>query len=114
LTEDGALFTWQTRRNVDDDPDEPVPQLGHGRFVHDFGVPHRVLAFNAVRIASVAVGAGFTVAVTKAGAVYSFGMADERLGLGRAMRMRACSFPSASRRWMVSMWRQSLREESML
>jgi alpha-tubulin suppressor-like RCC1 family protein len=36
-----------------------------------------------VRIVSVAVGSSFTVAVTEAGAVYSFGVADGRIGHGR-------------------------------
>lgn len=35
-----------------------------------------------MRIASMAVGTGFTVVVTEAGAVYSFGVADGRLGNG--------------------------------
>jgi alpha-tubulin suppressor-like RCC1 family protein len=83
LTEDGALFTWQTRRRFHAEPDEPVPELGHSRFVHDVGVPYRVFALEGMRIASVAVGDGHTVAVTEAGAVYSFGMGDGRLGHGK-------------------------------
>jgi alpha-tubulin suppressor-like RCC1 family protein len=82
LTEDGVLFTWQTRRRFRDAPDEPIPELGHERFVHGFGVPRRVFAFEGIRIISVAVGAGFMVAMTEAGAVYSFGVGDGRLGLG--------------------------------
>jgi alpha-tubulin suppressor-like RCC1 family protein len=40
------------------------------------GLPHHVLAFEGMRIASVAVGGGFTLAVTEDGAVYSFGRGD--------------------------------------
>jgi alpha-tubulin suppressor-like RCC1 family protein len=87
VTEDGALFTWATGGKDDDEPatpkDEPVPELGHGRIVHDFGVPHRVLALEGVRIFSVAVGHGLTVAVTEAGEVYSCGLGDGRLGNGQ-------------------------------
>jgi alpha-tubulin suppressor-like RCC1 family protein len=78
LTEDGALFTWKTRG-----PDHPIPELGYGCSSHGFGAPHRVLAFEGVRIASVALGAAFTVAVTEAGEVHSFGLGDGRLGHGR-------------------------------
>jgi alpha-tubulin suppressor-like RCC1 family protein len=80
LTEDGALFTWETRAPDDMEPEEPVPELGHGRILRDFAAPHRVLAFEKVRIASVALGTGFTVAVTEAGAGFSFGTGDGRLG----------------------------------
>jgi alpha-tubulin suppressor-like RCC1 family protein len=80
LTEDGALFTWETLRGIDTETDEPVPELGYGSFVHDVGVPYRVFALAGERIASVAVGNYFTVAVTAAGAVYSFGRSDGRLG----------------------------------
>jgi alpha-tubulin suppressor-like RCC1 family protein len=62
--------------------DEPVPELGYGTFVHQCGVPYRVFTLEGMRIGSVAVGNGFTVAVTEAGAVYSFGMADGRLSHG--------------------------------
>jgi alpha-tubulin suppressor-like RCC1 family protein len=86
LTEDGALFTWETARDLQSVTGEPLPELGYGSFVHDLGVPHRVLALEGVRIASVAVGVGFTVAVTEAGAVYSFGVADGRLGHGHEGR----------------------------
>jgi alpha-tubulin suppressor-like RCC1 family protein len=82
LTEDGVLFTWETGEAENAYPTGPVSELGYGRFVHDFGAPHRVLAFEGVRIASVAVGTWFTVAVTEAGAVSSFGMGDGRLGHG--------------------------------
>jgi alpha-tubulin suppressor-like RCC1 family protein len=82
VTQDGFIFTWKTRDEEDADPDEPVPELSHGRLVHDWGVPHRVLAFRGVRIASVALGAAFTVAVTEAGAVFSFGLGDGCLGNG--------------------------------
>jgi hypothetical protein len=50
--------------------------------VHDPGAPYRVAALEGVRIASVAAGAGFTLVVTEAGAVYSFGMGDGHLGHG--------------------------------
>jgi alpha-tubulin suppressor-like RCC1 family protein len=91
LTEDGALFTRQTRGRVNSRPDEPVPELGHGRRAHgrrahDSGAPHRVLAFEGLRIASVAVGVWFTVAVVQAGVVYSFGAGDGRLGHGYSDR----------------------------
>jgi hypothetical protein len=82
LTEDGALFPWETTRNSEIDADKPVPELGFGSFVHEFGAPYRVFTFEGVRISSVAVGDGFTVAVTEARAVYSFGLSDGRLGYG--------------------------------
>jgi alpha-tubulin suppressor-like RCC1 family protein len=82
VTEDGALFTWYVSDEGDPSSEVPEPELGYGRFVHEFGVPHRVLFFDQVRIVTVAVGAAFTVAVTEAGAVYSFGMGDGRLGHG--------------------------------
>jgi alpha-tubulin suppressor-like RCC1 family protein len=82
ITEDGALFTWQI---CEDEPApwDPVPELGYGRAVDGYGVPHRVFALEGVRIASVAVGAGFTVGVTEAGAVYSFGTNRGCLGHGK-------------------------------
>jgi alpha-tubulin suppressor-like RCC1 family protein len=80
VTEDGDIFTWQTNRYIHTEPYAPVPELGYGRFVHDSGVPHRVLALEDVRIASVAIGNEFTAAVTVAGAVFSFGLGDGRLG----------------------------------
>jgi alpha-tubulin suppressor-like RCC1 family protein len=82
VTEDGALFTWLILRFDSTDLDEPVSELGYGNFVHDVAVPYRVLSLEGVRIASVAVGAGFTVAVTEAEAVYLFGTGDGRLGHG--------------------------------
>jgi alpha-tubulin suppressor-like RCC1 family protein len=82
LTEDGALFTWEIWNNLDLVASEPVPALGYGSFVHDVGVPYRVFALEGMRIALVAVGTGFTVAVTETEAVYSFGIADGRLGHG--------------------------------
>jgi hypothetical protein len=47
------------------------------------GAPYRVFALQGMRIASVALCLGFTVAVTEAGAVYSFGVGDGRLGHGK-------------------------------
>jgi hypothetical protein len=114
VTEDGALFTWLVGHE-EAEPNEPVSELGYGRLVRDVvGVPHRVLAFDGVRIGSVAVGAGFTVAVTAAGAVYLLGWATGALVMGMAKGVWACTTPSASRRWMVSMWRLSLRMLAML
>jgi alpha-tubulin suppressor-like RCC1 family protein len=84
LTEDGALFTWETLRRANTRADKPVPGLGYGRCITDYGVPCRVFAFEGMRIASVAVGEGFTVAVTEAGAVYSFSEGDGRLGHWRS------------------------------
>jgi alpha-tubulin suppressor-like RCC1 family protein len=81
VSDDGALFTWQTSLNVEE-PDEPQPELGYGRFIHEFGVPHRVLALEGVRIASVALEYAFTLAVTEAGAVYSLGKGGGRLRHG--------------------------------
>jgi alpha-tubulin suppressor-like RCC1 family protein len=80
VTEDGALFTWES--SSAHETDQPQAELGYGSFVHDFRAPHRVFAFDGVRIISVADGNIFTVVVTEAGAVYSFGMADRRLGHG--------------------------------
>jgi alpha-tubulin suppressor-like RCC1 family protein len=85
LTEDKALFTWQTSRDEHYGAGEPVPELGYGRFVQDCGVAHRVFALYDVRITSVAVGTRFTVAVAGTGAVYSF-EAHGCLGLGQANR----------------------------
>jgi alpha-tubulin suppressor-like RCC1 family protein len=92
LNEDGVLFTWETRREVSAPTDAPIPELGCGRFVHDFGVPYRVFALDGVRITSVAAGFEFTVAVTEAGAVYSFGYSDGRLGIGNGDGVE-CVFP---------------------
>jgi alpha-tubulin suppressor-like RCC1 family protein len=90
VTEDGALFTWQTKRessfNIDAVPSTPVSALGYGGYVAEFGVPHRVFPLEGVRIASVAVGFKFTLAVTEAGAVYSFGEGDGRHGHGKGDR----------------------------
>jgi alpha-tubulin suppressor-like RCC1 family protein len=93
VTEDGALFTWETHRLVDVEADNPVPALGYGSFVHDFGVPQRVFALEGVRIASVAVGNMFTVAVTEAGAVYSFGLRGGSLGHGEFDEERSVYLP---------------------
>jgi alpha-tubulin suppressor-like RCC1 family protein len=83
LTEEGALFTSQTHRDVNDRPDEPAEGLGYGSYIPPVcGTPHRVYALEGVRITLVAVGTRFTVAVTEAGAVYSFGVGDGRLGHG--------------------------------
>jgi alpha-tubulin suppressor-like RCC1 family protein len=83
VTEDGALFTWETERVVYGRKEEARAELGYGRFAHDFGVPRRVCAFEGVRVASVAVGYQFTAAVTEDGAAYSFGLGDGRLGHGK-------------------------------
>jgi alpha-tubulin suppressor-like RCC1 family protein len=80
LTEDGALFTWEVRKSANFRPDELVPKLGYGNWVQAFGVPCRVLALASVRIVSVALGDDFTLAVTEAGAVYSFGVGGGQLG----------------------------------
>jgi alpha-tubulin suppressor-like RCC1 family protein len=85
VTEDGALFTWETGRPDGRGPGEAVPELGHGSAssaAHDWGVPRRVVGLEGLRIASVALGAEFTIAVTEAGEVYSFGFGDARLGHG--------------------------------
>jgi alpha-tubulin suppressor-like RCC1 family protein len=78
LTEDGALFTWEVCRHVGSEGSSP--ELGYGSYLHDDGAPYRVFELDGIRIASVALGSLFTVAVTEAGAVYSFGMGDGRLG----------------------------------
>jgi alpha-tubulin suppressor-like RCC1 family protein len=83
LTEDEVLFTWEIVRDLEALPGEPMPESGYGCFVHDVGVPHRAFALKGMRITSVAVGNGFTIAVTEAGAVYSFGLSDGRLGHGK-------------------------------
>jgi alpha-tubulin suppressor-like RCC1 family protein len=82
LTEDGALSTRPTRRLYGSFPPEPIPELGYGSFVPDSRAPHRVFALEGVRVIAVATGDEFTVAVTDAGAVYSFGRGDGRLGHG--------------------------------
>jgi alpha-tubulin suppressor-like RCC1 family protein len=73
VTEDGALYTWETAREVDTLRSEPLPELGYGSFVHDVGAPYRVFGLESIRIASVAAGYRLTLASTEAGAVYSFG-----------------------------------------
>jgi alpha-tubulin suppressor-like RCC1 family protein len=90
LTEDGSLFTWET---VNANEEDPVPELGYGSYIHDIGVPYRVLALEGMRIASVAVGAGFTMVVTEAGAVYSFEIADGRLGRGEGDELGGVFLP---------------------
>jgi alpha-tubulin suppressor-like RCC1 family protein len=85
VTEDWALFTWESRRDIfyPTAMDEPMSHLGYGSSVLEFGTPYRIFALASVRITSVATGAEFTVAVTEAGAVYSFGFGDGRLGHGQ-------------------------------
>jgi alpha-tubulin suppressor-like RCC1 family protein len=82
VTEDGAHFTWETARPGDTLTSKAMSELGYGSFVLDIGAPHRVFALEGIRIASVTAGTRFTVAVTEAGAVYSFGAGDGRLGHG--------------------------------
>jgi alpha-tubulin suppressor-like RCC1 family protein len=82
LTEDGSLFTWQTRREAEIELGDQ-PELGYGSYIHDSGAPYCVYALAGERVTSVAVGTHFTVAVTEAGAVYSFGVGDGRLGQGK-------------------------------
>jgi alpha-tubulin suppressor-like RCC1 family protein len=82
VTEDGSLFTWETARRGDTMTSEPMPELGYGSFVHNIGAPYRVFALEGIRIASVALGTRFTVAVTEAGEVYSFGLGGGCLGHG--------------------------------
>jgi alpha-tubulin suppressor-like RCC1 family protein len=82
VTEDGTLFTWETFRFGETLTSKPRPELGYGSFVHDIGAPYCVFGLEGIRIASVAVGPHFRVAVTEAGAVYSFGEGDRRLGHG--------------------------------
>jgi hypothetical protein len=93
LTEDGALFTWETRRVTSVEANEPVPELGYGSFVHDLRAPYRVFALEGTRMSSVAVGTGFTVAVTEAGAVFSFGMNDACLGHGEGNEEQGVFLP---------------------
>jgi alpha-tubulin suppressor-like RCC1 family protein len=81
VTEDGALITWLTRAAYL--PNEPNPELGYGSYVHNIRMPCRVFALEGERVTSVGVGDGFTVAVTEAGAVYSFGIAGGCLGHGQ-------------------------------
>jgi E3 ubiquitin-protein ligase HERC4 len=81
LTEDGALFTWETDRENCLGPDR-ISELGYGNHIHEAGVPCRVSGLKGERIDSVAVGNHFTVAVTEAGLVYSFGRGDGRIGHG--------------------------------
>jgi alpha-tubulin suppressor-like RCC1 family protein len=57
-----------------------MPELGYGSFVHNIRAPYRVFALEGIRIASVAHGTRFTVAVTETGLVYSFGWGDGCLG----------------------------------
>jgi alpha-tubulin suppressor-like RCC1 family protein len=93
LTEDGALLTWQTRRVPQAISDKPVPELGCGSYVRTPGLPFRVFALEGTRITSVAVGDSFTVAVTEAGAVHSFGIGDVSLGHGGGDQNEGVYFP---------------------
>jgi alpha-tubulin suppressor-like RCC1 family protein len=97
VTEDGALFAWETERAYGI-ADEERAELGYGDVAYYFGVPRRVYAFEGVRIASVAVGAVFTVAVTDAGQSTRLGRPAGALVTGRWIREISCSSPSASRR----------------
>jgi alpha-tubulin suppressor-like RCC1 family protein len=94
VTEDGALYTWETFHAGDwiltnhkpvPSLGTSMPELGLGSFeLYDLiGAPYRVFALEGIRITSVAVGDRFTLAVTEAGAVYSFGVGDRRLGHGK-------------------------------
>jgi alpha-tubulin suppressor-like RCC1 family protein len=88
LTEDGALFTWETR--IEHAVIRGEPELGYGSNVFETGVPYPVRGLESVRITSVAVGLGFTVAATEARAVYTFGDGDGRLGLGELCSKSVC------------------------
>jgi alpha-tubulin suppressor-like RCC1 family protein len=92
LAEDGALLTWALQRNS---TLSQKPELGYGRYVGDIGVPRRVLGIENERISSAAFGAGFTVAATEAGAVFSFGFGfgDDRLGHGEGDPAERVSLP---------------------
>jgi alpha-tubulin suppressor-like RCC1 family protein len=110
VTEDGALFTWDTR----EDADEPIPELGYGMFVPDCRAPYRVFALEGVRITSVTVGWEFTMAVTEAGAVYSFEVGDGRLGHGEGNENEGVFLPKRIEALMVYKWQPSLRDAFML
>jgi alpha-tubulin suppressor-like RCC1 family protein len=91
VTEEGALLTWESW--ADCVPDVNVPELGYTSFVLAPGVPYRVFALENQRIVSAAVGSAFTVAVTEAGAVYSFGVSGGCLGHGKGDYREAVFLP---------------------
>jgi alpha-tubulin suppressor-like RCC1 family protein len=92
LSEDGVVFTWgdaNATRSIND----KAPRFGFcelhcpglGRRVEEGAdrVPQPVTALAGVRIATVAAGESFTLAVSEAGAVFSFGKGRSgRLGHG--------------------------------
>jgi alpha-tubulin suppressor-like RCC1 family protein len=47
LTEDGALFTWETERDLNNTGD-PIAELGRGNFVHDARAPYCVFGLDGV------------------------------------------------------------------
>jgi len=78
IDEKGRLFTWGRASYVEDeDFESPVHPsgLGHelGAVIGDQLTPRRVDALSQDRVVGVALGYGFTLAVTDAGAVFSCG-----------------------------------------
>jgi len=77
VDEDGRLFTWGESTCVDD---ERMPSgLGYAQDSHtEFQLtPKWVEALSEDRVVGVALGCGFTLAVTNAGVVFSFGYSEE-------------------------------------
>ncbi|GAB9472189.1 hypothetical protein Gpo141_00009374 [Globisporangium polare] len=75
LSSSGELFTWGNGADG---------QLGHGSCESEW-VPRQVEFFKSISLASVRCGARHTVAVTRAGAVYTWGRGQEgQLGTGLA------------------------------
>jgi hypothetical protein len=88
VTEEGLLFTWVTpigEALYENEPEETRPRLGLGLDGATAGnalLPRCVTALKHERVGSVAVGNGFTLVTTEAGALFSFGGGGMDASLG--------------------------------
>jgi alpha-tubulin suppressor-like RCC1 family protein len=79
VTEEGLLFTWATASTAEDydgnrEAEQGPPRLGLGLDdTNGQWPPQCVTALKDERVGSVAIGRGFTLVTTEAGAVFSFG-----------------------------------------
>ncbi|KAF9363892.1 hypothetical protein BGX34_003086 [Mortierella sp. NVP85] len=74
LATDGTLYSWGSGRHG---------QLGHGDLASEPS-PKPIETLQGIRIVDAACGAAFSVALSEAGDIYSFGLNDHgQLGLGR-------------------------------
>jgi len=86
----GRLFTWGLARSDYLEEDEDAEVGGSNGLGYELGVeteyqltPKRVDALSQDRVVGVALGRSFTLAVTDAGAVFSFGLLSPDEGLGQ-------------------------------